>query len=238
MFPIQIRKVVVSGPTGSGKTMLGLTTGAPMERVLVYDTEGSALPYASVLPFRRVDIAEGLPPTYRLEEYWVAWMRHVASLKPDTYDVIMVDTVELLDEAAVAWVRANPAYFGYSEAQFRSYSYFMWRCVHNTWRSAIVRLSKLCQLLILTAHVKNVYSEQGAKVIGIVRRGKPVFTEMADLEVILSKGSPYPSATVIKSRVLIPQPQLRNLFPSGTTISPFTWDHLREQMQKALGQKS
>lgn len=239
LLPIDLRIVLAAGPTASGKTMLGLTTGAPMERVLVYDTEGSACTYRSVWPFHLVDITESLPVTFTMEDYWAAWVKHVSTLRRGVYDVIVVDTVDLLDDAVTAWVKANPGRFGYSEGQFRRYSMFMWRCVHNTWRNAILRLSSVCQLLILTAHTKNVYLENNGeiKAVGKTRRGKEVLTELASLEVLLSRGNPYPSAEVVKSRVFIPTPEPRNLFPVHSQIAPFTWDNLRRLMAEALAQK-
>ena len=56
VFPYPLPVVVATGECGTGKTLLGLTTGYPLERVCVYDNEQSATVYESMGPFARVDL--------------------------------------------------------------------------------------------------------------------------------------------------------------------------------------
>ena len=39
LFPLDLPVVVATGEYESGKSMLALTTGCPLERVLIYDNE-------------------------------------------------------------------------------------------------------------------------------------------------------------------------------------------------------
>lgn len=237
LFPLSLPVVVATGEYQSGKSMLALTTGAPIERVLVYDNEESVTTYHAMNPgFTRVDIAGQLPSKWTNLDFYTKWVEHVRSIEPGRYDVIAVDTIERIESGISDWVTRNPQYFGHSANQYERMSGLFWGDVKDLWGRHILELKARCQLLILTAHMRDVYVDRKPVPGKRERKGKETLSELASLEVELKRkpGQRAPSALVIKSRLVfgnILNPKtLRPMF--DPYIPEFTWDVVREYMQK------
>lgn len=239
LFPVALPVVVATGEYQSGKSMLALTTGAPIERVLIYDNEESVSTYHDMSPgFTRIDIAGMLPvgKTWTNLEFYLKWREHLRSIPAGKYDVIAVDTVERVESGISDYVRFNPQEFGHSAKQYELMSGLYWGDVKDLWGRHILELKQRCQMVILTVHMRDVYADRKPVAGKRQRKGKENLSEIASLELELFRkpGQIAPSARIIKSRLVfgnILKPEtLRPMF--DPFVPKFTWDVVREYMLK------
>jgi len=84
VFPYPLPVVVATGEYGTGKTLPGLTTGYPLERVCVYDNEQSATVYESMGPFARVDLVEQMaldhPEGWTNLQFYQTRLKHMRAI--------------------------------------------------------------------------------------------------------------------------------------------------------------
>ena len=238
LLPLDLPVVVATGEYESGKSMLALTTGCPLDRVLIYDNEESVATYHAMNPaFTRVDIAGSLPKnkTWTNYDFYLAWVEHLRSIPTGKYDVIAVDTIERIESGISDWVSKNPAYFGHTANQYNSMSGMFWGDMKDLWGRHILELKARAQMVILTVHMRDVYENRKPVPGKRQRKGKDTLSELASLEVTLQrkKGQAAPSAYVMKTRLVygdITKPDtLRPMF--DPYIPKFTWDVVREYMQ-------
>jgi len=239
LFPVTLPVVVATGEYQSGKSMLALTTGAPLDRVLIYDNEESVSTYHAMSPaFTRIDIAGMLPvgKTWTNLEFYLKWREHLRSIPAGKYDVIAVDTIERVEAGISDYVRINPVEFGHTAKQYELMSGLYWGDVKDLWGRHILELKQRCQLVILTAHMRDVYADKKPVAGKRQRKGKDTLSELASLEIELKRkpGQAAPSASVLKTRLVygdISKPDtLRPMF--DPFIPKFTWEVVREYMLK------
>jgi hypothetical protein len=238
-FPRPLPVVVATGEYESGKSLLILTTGAPLDRVLVYDNEQSMTLYESMGAFHRVDLVTELsqkyPDGWTNLQFYDAWRDHMRAIEPGQYDVIGVDPIERVESGVADWVAQNPGYFGHTRGQYQSMSGLFWGDVKDLWGRHILEMKARAEMVILTAHMRNVY--QGGKPVPgkRERKGKDTLSELATLEVELVRkpGDAAPSAKVLKSRLVygdLADPSgMRPMFDPW--ISPFTWARVVEYLK-------
>lgn len=237
LFPQPIPIVVLTGEFESGKTLAILTTGYPIERVCLYDLEVSSETYhGPTAKWTRVDIISQLGEGWNNLDLYEAWAKHVRTIQPGQYDVIGIDPIERIEAGIADWVQRNPTFFGHSANQYQRMSGLMWGDVKDLWARHIMDLKSKCKMVILTAHMRNVYLDN--KPTGKrERKGKETLSELATLELELSRvvrgqKQALPAAKVLKSRLLygdLSDPAtIRPMF--DPYINPFSWEIVREYM--------
>jgi hypothetical protein len=238
-FPLPLPVVVVTGEYESGKTLAILTTGYPLDKTLIYDNEDSSTLYAQMGDFTRVDLMAELgrdnPGGWTNLQFYEAWVKHMRSIKPGRYDVIGIDPIERVEAGLTDWVRKNPSHFGHTPNQYRKTTGLFWGDVKDLWGKHILEMRAKAQMVVLTAHMRNVY-QAGKPVPGKrERKGKDTLSEFATLEITLVRnpGQVRPSAKVDKTRLVygnLDEPEtLRPMFDPW--IKEFTWDRVREYMK-------
>lgn len=234
LFPRPLPIVVITGEYESGKTLAALTTGYPLNRVLLYDTEESATLYSAMGDFTRVDIIGTLGDNWSNLDFYVAWRNHAAKIEPGQYDVIAIDTIERLEAGITDWVSRNPGHFGHTAGQYQKMSGIFWGDVKDLWARHILELRSKTRMVVLTAHMRNVYIRNQPTEMR-ERKGKETLSELATLEIELVRkdGQAAPSAKVLKSRLVygdLENPSsLRPMFDPW--IKEFTWERVREYMR-------
>ena len=206
LFPKSVPVTVVTGEFQSGKTVFALTTGYPLERTLIYDNELSAETYCTPdNPFVRVDLpgemARLFPKGYTAVQFYDAWLRHMRAIQPGQYDVIIVDTIETIEDGLADWVESNPAAFGHTPAQYQKMSGIFWNDLKTEWKKVIQEMKARCRMVILIVHMRDEY-KNNVRTGKRQRRGKETLSELATLEVELVRkpGQEVPSARVHKHR--------------------------------------
>lgn len=235
LFPQPLPIVVITGEYESGKTLAILTTGYPEDRTLLYDNEQSATLYEAVGNFTRVDITSTLPDNWSNLMFYQAWLQHMRGVEPRQHDVIGVDPIERVEAGLTEWVGNNPKFFGRSANQYQRATGLFWADVKDLWGRHILELASKCEMLILTAHMRNVY--KGGKPTNQRRRrkGKETLSELAtlELELVRKPGMVKPAAKVLKSRLVyghLSEPsKMRPMF--DPYIKEFTWERVREYMK-------
>lgn len=240
LFAKPVPVTVVTGEYKSGKTIFALTTGYPLERVLIYDNELSAETYHTAdNPFVRVDLpgemARQFPKGYTATQLYEAWLKHWRAIPPGKYDVIIVDTVETIEDGLGDWVESHASAFGHTAAQYQKMSGIFWGDVKSEWKRVIQELKSRCQMVILIVHMRDEY-KNNVRTGKRQRRGKETLSELATLEVELVRKSDQvaPSAIVHKDRFF------SGSLGAPSTIKPnlprwlevCTWDIIRGYLVK------
>jgi len=237
LFPQPVPIVVLTGEYESGKTLAILTTGYPIERVLLYDLEISSETYhGEGAKWTRVDPISQLSEGWNNLQLYEAWAKHVRTIQPGQYDVIGIDPIERIEAGITDWTQRHPEFFGHSANQYQRMSGLMWGDVKDLWARHILDLKSKCRMVILTAHMRNIYLDN--KPTGQrERKGKETLSELATLEleltrVIKGKKQALPAAKVLKSRLLygdLSDPTtIRPMFDPW--INPFSWAIVRDYM--------
>lgn len=238
LFPKAVPVTVVTGEFQSGKTVFALTTGYPLERTLIYDNELSAETYhTSDNPFVRVDLpgemARLYPKGYTAAQFYETWLKHMRAIAPGQYDVIIVDTIETIEDGLGDWVEANPGVFGHTAAQYQKMSGIFWNDVKAEWKKVIQEMKARCRMVILIVHMRDEY-KNNVRTGKRQRRGKETLSELATLEVELVRkpGQEVPSARVHKHRFfagsLIQPSSVKPTLPSW--MPECTWAMIRGYM--------
>lgn len=242
LFAKPVPVTVVTGEYKSGKTIFALTTGYPLDRTLIYDNELSAETYCTPdNPFVRVDLpgemARQYPKGYTAVQLYESWLKHWRAIQPGQYDVIIVDTVETIEDGLGDWVETHASAFGHTPAQYQKMSGIFWGDVKAEWKRVIQELKSRCQMVILIVHMRDEY-KNNVRTGKRQRRGKETLSELATLEVELVRKSDQvaPSATVHKDRFF------SGSLGSPNTIKPnlprwlevCTWDVIRSYLVKPI----
>lgn len=242
LFPKSVPVTVVTGEYQSGKTVFALTTGYPLERVLIYDNELSAETYHTPdNPFVRVDLPGELarlhPKGYTSVQFYEAWLQHMRAIQPDQFDVIVVDTIEPLEDGLADWVEKNPAAFGHTAAQYQKMSGIFWNDVKAEWKKVIQDIKARCRMVILLAHMRDQY-KNNVRTGKRERRGKETLSELAtlELELVRKPGQEAPSAKVLKHRFfagsLGTPSSVKPVLPSWLEVC--TWEVIRGYMAQPV----
>ena len=238
LFPKSVPVTVVTGEFQSGKTVFALTTGYPLERTLIYDNELSAETYHTPdNPFVRVDLpgelARLFPKGYTAVQFYDGWLRHMRAIQPGLYDVIVVDTIETLEDGLADWVQSNPGAFGHTPAQYQKMSGIFWNDLKTEWKKVIQEMKARCRMVILIVHMRDEY-KNNVRTGKRERRGKETLSELATLEVELVRkpGQEVPSARVHKHRFfagsLAAPSSVKPTLPSW--MPECTWEVIRGYM--------
>lgn len=203
-YPCVKGLVHVTGPVGVGKTTFAITA-APPERVLVFDFERSAAPYAEEYGIAYHDVVTSLliagkESSLDLYEYYVRAQQEV----PRQYDVVVLDNIAPLQEAYEAYVRANYARFGLTPGQMERSPALAWGPIRQLFRADLHRWHTLgAKLVITTSHLRDDWSA-GRPLPGLQRpQAFPMVREVAVLALWLrhNVGSRVPAALVLKDRL-------------------------------------
>lgn len=236
VFPLRLPIVVISGEFESGKTLAILTTGYPLERTLLYDSEQGATTYSAQAPFVRVDLIEELnrkSPKWTDMEYYMAWKDHASKIKPDQFDVIGIDTIERLESGIADYVMQNP-YPGRTKNQYMTMNAVYWNDVKDLLAREILALTSKCKMVIITAHMRDKWEDR-KPTKQRERKGKETLSLLATLEIILQRktGQLRPAAIVSKCRLdygdLADPKTIRPMFDKY--MPEFTWEKVRWYMQ-------
>jgi len=217
--PYKIPIVALAGEPNSGKTIWGLTVDPNCfnfdvkPTTLVWDTEGSSLPYTDYLNFDRVDLTEAAfklhGSNYSSLNIFEIWKKKASGVKPGQYSVCMLDTVSEIEDGLVSYVLAHPGAFGHTAGQFAKMAGLMWGAVKAEWKRLIMILSQKCETVILTQHMKSEF--KGTKPTGRrLPRGKETILRVATLYLTLSRKAipgasnqpTYPSGIYGKGRLI------------------------------------
>ena len=123
------------------------------------------------------------------------------ALPAGLYDVIVVDTIETIEDGLADWVQTNPAAFGHTPAQYQKMSGIFWNDLKTEWKKVIQEMKARCRMVILIVHMRDEY-KNNVRTGKRERRGKETLSELATLEVELVRkpGQEVPSARVHKHR--------------------------------------
>ena len=222
--PLWQKPIEVLGLTGefaSGKTLFSLTI-APGPDTLAFDLEKSNATYQPDLGFTRVDVPAQMlrvrPNGYKPADTFEWWLAQVRAVSPGRYRVIVLDPVSEIESGLADWVKANPAHFGRTAAQYAKSSGLMWGDVKEYWKAILADLASRCETFAFTSHMANVWERDGPT--GKRKaKGKETLMELATLYLQLerkkdAKGNvpAKPAAVVLKSRL------------SSTRVDPATGD--------------
>ena len=211
LFPKPIPIIGATGEFESGKTLMGLTI-CPGPQTLYYDFEQSGASYDE-LGHKRINVMEEMqkayPNGYKPVDVYLWWSKHVKTVQPGQYKVIVLDPVTDLERGLTDWVSANPQYFGHTAAQYQKMSGIMWGDMKDHLKSLLADLSTRCETLFYTAHVGKEF--EGNTATGKLKvKGKATLHELASLFVWLmrkpdARGAKpnKPSARILKSRLLV-----------------------------------
>ena len=244
LFPKPVPVTVVTGEFKSGKTVFALTTGYPLERVLIYDNELSAETYHTPNnPFVRVDLPAELslkfPKGYTSVQFYEAWLKHMRAIEPGQFDVIVVDTLEAVEDGLTDWVQAHPTEFGHTANQYLKMEGIFWKDVKTLWKRIIQEMKARCKMVILIVHMRDEF-KGNVRTGRRERRGKETLSELATLEVELVRkpGQTVPSAHVHKDRFfagsLITPDTIKPTLPSW--LPECTWAVIRGYMEQPVSE--
>ena len=200
--PYKIPIVALAGEPNSGKTVWGLTVDPncfnfdAKPTTLVWDTEGSSLPYIDSLNFDRVDLPEKAfklyGSNYTSLNIFEIWKKEAESIKPNQYSVCMIDTISEIEDGLATYVSKHPGAFGYTSTQFAKMAGLMWGAVKSEWKRLIMILSQKCETVVLTQHMKSEF--RGSTTTGRrLPRGKETVLRVATLFLTLTR-KPIPGA--------------------------------------------
>ena len=160
---------------------------------------------------------------YTAVQFYDAWLRHMRAIQPGQYDVIIVDTIETIEDGLADWVESNPAAFGHTPAQYQKMSGIFWNDLKTEWKKVIQEMKARCRMVILIVHMRDEY-KNNVRTGKRQRRGKETLSELATLEVELVRkpGQEVPSARVHKHRFFAGS--LAALLPSQST-GVLAWGH-------------
>lgn len=238
LFPKSVPVTVVTGEFQSGKTVFALTTGYPLERVLVFDNELSSETYHTPdNPFVRVDLPGELgrkyPKGYTSLQFYEAWINHMRSVQVGQYDVIIVDTIEQIEDGLADWVTAHASEFGHSAKQYETMSGLFWGDVKATWKRVIQDMQSRCKMVILIAHMRDEFKNK-VRTGKRERKGKETLSELAtlELELVRKPEQAAPSGKVLKHRFfagsLADPASVKPILP--TWLEKCTWEIIRGYM--------
>ena len=209
LWSIPIEVLGLTGDFASGKTLFALSI-SPGPTTLIYDTEKSAKPYTS-LGFNRIDLPGEMlkshPGGFKPVDLFLFWWKDVKAIRPGKYRVIILDTVSEIESGLVAYVRANPAEFGYTSAQFARAQALVWGAVKDLWKAILTDLASRCETFAFTSHLKREFAGDRPTSTK-TPKGKETLMELASLYLWLDRSTDKkgnqpaaPSATVLKSRL-------------------------------------
>ena len=209
LWSIPIEVLGLTGDFASGKTLFALSI-SPGPTTLIYDTEKSAKPYTS-LGFNRIDLPGEMlkshPGGFKPVDLFLFWWKDVKAIRPGKYRVIILDTVSEIESGLVAYVRANPAEFGYTSAQFARAQALVWGAVKDLWKAILTDLASRCETFAFTSHLKREFAGD-RPTSNKTPKGKETLMELASLYLWLDRSTDKkgnqpaaPSATVLKSRL-------------------------------------
>ena len=223
---------VVSGEFGCGKTLFALTTGHPMEKVVIFDVENSAYQYED-MGFDRVDLlalVKEEKSDWKPEDLWEVFVREIQSLETGRYDVIALDPISELEQGLTTWLGQHPEEMGKTRAQYQKSGGLFWGDVKSLEKRVLLDIASKCEMLIITAHMRDRW--KGQRPTGDrERKGKTTLTEVADLELVLKRTGEQviPSALVAKMRWIWINPKdptdIRPALPPRLDVA--TWKAIR-----------
>lgn len=219
LWPQPIPIIGATGKKWSGKSVWGLNICPQPHATLVYDLEQSCTSYEQErarigAPFVRIDVQREMRKDFPKGDYkpidvFVWWMRHVRSIEPGQYRVIMVDPVTDLERGLADWVAANPTHFGHSASQYQKMSGIMWGDVKDFEKSILADITVRCETFYFTAHLGAEF--KGNTATGREKaKGKETLYELASLYLWFERDPDaagvrpnIPSARVEKGRLMV-----------------------------------
>lgn len=228
------RDIPIIGLTGefeSGKTLFVLSIDpncfdpAANKTTLLWDTEGSASPYASSLNFEHRNLhdvmAEQFPNGHKPINLFQTWYAETLAIQPGQYSVLGLDVVTEIEDGLCDWVRKNPAEFGHTAGQYQKMEGLFWGDVKSYWKRILSSLASRCEVFAFTSHMRAVWSGSSPIPGKRAPKGKETLMELASLylklERIAEPGKPKaprkPVGILLKSRLASVDPKTKEFYP-------------------------
>lgn len=168
-----LSSIWIIGDPGVGKSTF--ITTIPAVKPLVLDLEGSYTTLRFLSPMTRIDLREKsreyLAKAKGILEYsfFLAFMDELEKIKPGEYDVIAIDPFSDLYFGSFFYVQNHPEIFGKSAERYRGKEGVIaaWADAVTLWKDLVKRLESLCQTVIFTSHVKDIYDKSTQTKTGI-----------------------------------------------------------------------
>jgi hypothetical protein len=209
LWPQPIPIIGATGEHASGKTLFSLTI-APGPATRSYDWEKSNETYPG-LKFDRIDVPAELLKIhrngYKPIDAFTWWWNHIKQIPTGKFRVIALDPASDIESGATDWVRANPAYFSRTPAQYQKIPALMLGDMKELWKIILADLASRCETFVFTVHMGDIWSDN--KPTGKRKpKGKSTLMELASLFLKMERKPDAqgnypekPSATVLKSRL-------------------------------------
>jgi len=228
------REIPVVGLTGefeAGKTLFVLSIDPNCfdpkaeKTTLLWDTEGSASPYASSLNFEHRNLhdvmLERFPNGHKPVDLFQTWHAETLTVEPGRYAVLGLDVVTEIEDGLCDWVRAHPEEFGHTKQQYTKMEGLFWGDVKAYWKRILSTLVSRCETFAFTSHMRAVWSGSSPIPGKRAPKGKETLMELASLYLKLDRtaepGKPKaprkPAGTLLKSRLANLDPKTKEFFP-------------------------
>ncbi len=205
---IEAPLIVGTGDFGTGKTSFGLAI-CPGPRTLVYDNEGSSIPFRRQLGFDHVDMADELRKAhtekFTAKDRYLWWRQHAIERgKTGKYRVLMVDPASELEDGLAEYIRTNVSLFGLTADQVTKSSGLFWGVMKAEWKKTLDLLRTYYETVYLTVHLRLKFIGNKPDPNGALEpKGKETLYELSSLFLWFEKNekSACPTARVEKSRL-------------------------------------
>ncbi|MBU0847724.1 hypothetical protein KKH23_11100, partial [Patescibacteria group bacterium] len=224
--------VQITGEPGTGKTRMALGTGAEYSEMSVLNADvkkalvNAIIKSGAQFGYYKDVIAEtkGMKEI-AFHKWYLEQFAAIETLPPESRRVIILDPWEKFEATLQPMVEENPK-------QFRDFWSTMgkfkgpqqWNASHDYSAALISRLAGLCEILILTSHLRNAY-KGGVPVPGKSDpNNKIAVTQKADLRIWTRMNvSPVPVGLLMKRGLMKIVPDKRmpvNVLPRKLTPGP------------------
>lgn len=245
--------VQITGEPGKGKTLMALQANdcdygsialinADAKRAFVTQVLNSGAEFG----FYADAVAEtqGMKEIKR-HEWYLRQFDAVEALPPERRRVIIIDAWEKFEVTLKPYVESNPKKFQDFWSSMGTFKGAQeWQASHDYSTAIMSRLSGLCDMLILTSHLRNAY-KAGVRIPGKYKPDNKVpLVQKTNLRVWLRENpsSPVPIALLMKRNLVklvggkpvnvLP----RKLVPNGKDES--VWDAIRRYWNEPVGNRA
>ena len=248
--------VQLTGEPGTGKTWMALATGAQYSETVLINADVKRALVEQILAqgnrfgLYRDAVAEIKDfKEVKTYEWFARQFDEIEKLPPENRRVIIIDRWEVFEITLKPYVETYPG-------QFRDFWSSMgtfkgpqqWQASHDLSGAIVSRLSNLCEILILTSHLRNAY-RAGVAVPGKLRPdNKIAITQKADLRLWLRPNAIAIPLGLAMKRGLAKvesrngKPKLVNVLPRKLTPFPEKedadlWDVIKRYWMNPVGNR-
>lgn len=205
---IDIPLIVGTGDYGTGKTTFGISI-CPGPETLVFDNEGSSLPWKRQLNFDHVDMADELRKAhgekFTAQQRYLWWREEALKRgKTGKYRVLVVDPASELEDGLAEYIKTHVSEFGLTAAQLTQSSGLFWGVMKSEWKKTLDLLRTYFETTYLTVHLRQKFIGNKPDPAGTLEpKGKETLYELSSLFLWFEKNdkTACPTAKVEKSRL-------------------------------------